>query len=171
MSDNRWQLSPECLEGTLTKGYLTLPESFVSQNPNFSLQVGGFSPRFIQPHPYCNQDIVSVARGPIVYCLEDIDNLWASNHFKDVAIDTSSELRETTIREADDFFVAISAPGAGRLIDTSSWDVISQNTDEKEHGKAPNEIRKDLNFIPYYARANRGGSGQMRVGLRISRER
>lgn len=32
----------------------------------------------------------------------------------------------------------------------------------KDDGKAP----KDLQLIPYYFRANRGGRGQMRVGMK-----
>jgi uncharacterized protein len=143
-------------------------------HPNFQLHIEGFTPRFIRPHPYCNQDIVAVARGPIVYCVEDIDNPWVTNHFRDVAIDTSSPrpnespLREVSKLGTEHDFVAISAPGAGVLIDPS-WDLLSQNGHENRSEIARKEERKDLNLIPYYLRANRGGGGQMRVGLRIAR--
>jgi DUF1680 family protein len=154
----------------VTKGYLTLPWSFVSQNPSFSLKVDGFSPRYIRPHPYCNQDIVAVARGPIVYCVEDVDNPWVVNHFKDVAIDTTVELQEVPDRATGEEFVAITACGAARSIDPASWDLLSQDTTRSANGPGLKPQREDLKFIPYYARANRGGSGQMRVGLRIARE-
>lgn len=164
------QVEPECPGASLTKGYLILSESFLSQNQVFSLHVDGFTPRFIRPHPYCSQDIVAIARGPIVYCVEDIDNLWVTNHFKDVAIDPNAALEEVSMLGIEDGFVAISAPGAGILINPSSWDLLSQKSDGETDAATRKQIRKDLNFVPYYARANRGGSGQMRVGLRISRE-
>lgn len=152
----------------MVKGYLTLPYSFVSQNPSFSLKVDGFDPRYIRPHPYCNQDIVAVARGPIIYCVEDVDNPWVLNHFKDVAIDTTVALKEVADRETGEELIAITARGAARLIDPTPWDLLSQDTTRGVNGPALKPLREDLKFIPYYARANRGGSGQMRVGLRIA---
>jgi uncharacterized protein len=166
-SDNCWQVFPECPEATLNKGYLNLPHAFLDKNPVFRLHVGGFTPRFVRPHPYCNQDIVAVARGPIVYCVEDVDNPWASNHFKDVTIDIDSTLQDVSQRGTEHDFIKISASGAGRLIEPSSWDLLSQ---KPRDGTARKPVQKDLNFVPYYARANRGGGGQMRVGLRIARE-
>lgn len=142
----------------------------MSQTPDFRLIVEGFTPRFIRPHPYCNQDIIAVARGPIIYCVEDIDNPWVTHHFKDVAFDTDSSLKEVAKHGTEPGFVAISAPSAGLLIDPSSWHLLSQKGDKKRDRAGPKLTRKDLNFIPYYARANRGGNGQMRVGLRIGRE-
>lgn len=105
-----------------------------------------------------------------MYCVEDIDNEWVVNHFKDVAINTRAALLEDSRRgQREQDFVAICAPGAGSLIDPSSWDLLSREPTAVVDGTAPKH-RQDLNFIPYYARANRGGSGQMRVGLRIARD-
>jgi hypothetical protein len=38
--------------------------------------------REIAPHPFTNLNIVALARGPIVYCVEDVDNPWVQDHFK-----------------------------------------------------------------------------------------
>lgn len=39
-------------------------------------------PRVVRPHPLTMQPIAYVTRGPIVYCVEDVDNPWENNHFK-----------------------------------------------------------------------------------------
>lgn len=123
----------------------------------------------MQPHPYSNQDIVAVRRGPIIYCVEDVDNPWVKNHFRDVAIDPSVSLREVGKDPSIQDFIIISAPKAGALLESSPWNVVSQQKDSVPGVVYSKSERKDLTFIPYYARANRGGSGQMRVGLRILR--
>jgi DUF1680 family protein len=41
-----------------------------------------FKPRFIRPHPFTNRNTLAVARGPIVYCVEDVDHPWVTDHFK-----------------------------------------------------------------------------------------
>ncbi|PVH68235.1 glycoside hydrolase family 127 protein [Cadophora sp. DSE1049] len=66
----------------------------MQSNPSFVLNINGFQPRFIQPHPYTNQQVVALARGPIIYCLEDVDNPWEQNHFKDVCISPAGRIVE-----------------------------------------------------------------------------
>jgi hypothetical protein len=39
-------------------------------------------PRLVRPHPLTMQPVVYMTRGPIVYCVEDIDHPWENNHFK-----------------------------------------------------------------------------------------
>lgn len=154
----------------VTKGYLYIPSSYLVNHPSFQFNVQSFTPRLLRPHPYCNQDIVAVARGPIVYCVEDVDNSWVTNHFKDVALDTSIPLQELDKLGSKEGYIAISAPEAGVMINSSSWDLLMQDPHSKQsNGEGVNKCRKDLEFIPYYARANRGGKGQMRVGLRVAR--
>lgn len=53
--------------------------------------------------------------------------------------------------------------GAVGELDTLAWNrqIVAESANEAA-GEA-----KDLCFVPYYLRANRGGNGQMRVGLRI----
>lgn len=36
-------------------GYLSLSHAYVAANPSFSIQIGGFKPRYVTPHPYTNQ--------------------------------------------------------------------------------------------------------------------
>jgi hypothetical protein len=39
-------------------------------------------PRLVRSHPLAMQPVVYMTRGPIVYCVEDIDHPWENNHFK-----------------------------------------------------------------------------------------
>lgn len=39
-------------------------------------------PRFVRPNPLTMQSVAYVARGPIVYCVEDVDHPWEQQHFK-----------------------------------------------------------------------------------------
>jgi hypothetical protein len=63
-------------------------------------------------------------------------------------------------------YVAISAKGAGSLLDIESYHAKPSTpaSSTRDHTK---EGKKTLNFIPFYFRANRGGKGHMRVGLRV----
>jgi uncharacterized protein len=70
----------------LEKGYLTLPSVWLKTSPSFSLNIP-LTPRWISSHPYTNQNIVALARGPMVYCVEDIDNAWVEDHFKTLVLD------------------------------------------------------------------------------------
>ena len=74
-----------------------------------------------------------------------------------------SHLREENRSQPDQHVAIVAERGAAGDLDTSFWN--GQITAE-----ARNEIKgqtRDLHFIPYYLRANRGGRGQMRVGLRV----
>lgn len=53
--------------------------------------------------------------------------------------------------------------GAKGELDTSPWDkrIVA------EAGTAAAGEKRDLFYVPYYLRANRGGRGHMRVGLRV----
>ena len=101
------QLTPPAPPGaTLHKGYLTLPTSYTSSTPSFELRVSGFRPRHVASHPYTGQRTVALARGPLVYCAEDVDNPWAPPHFRDVAI----AIGDGTVREDPTARIAVQAP-------------------------------------------------------------
>ncbi|KAJ2903334.1 DUF1680 domain [Zalerion maritima] len=161
-------LSPGKLgqDGVSTKsGYLVLPPSYTSKNKRFSLDFGNFSPRWISPHPYTGQRTLSLARGPIVYCVEDADNAWESNHFKDILVKPGDVAEEQVKDEkTGETYVKLKAKGLKR--DMRSWEASSLAPGWDDVQKADvAEEEKELIFVPYYFRANRGGKGNMRVGL------
>ena len=75
------QLTPPIPNASLENGYLYLTPKYLVDNPKFRLSIP-LKPRLLSPHPYTNQDIVALARGPIVYCIEGKDNTWVDDHFK-----------------------------------------------------------------------------------------
>lgn len=144
----------------LQKGYLLL-----SARGTYKIDLA-IKPRLIFSHPYTNRDTLTVAYGPLVYCLEDIDNSFEKNHFKDLTINDKIQLTARISKEHDNI-VIIEAKGAGRY--------LSLNQDFDNSVMLPefnNEVKLrpetfDLTFIPYYYRANRrGGNGQMRCSIR-----
>ncbi|KAK1725359.1 uncharacterized protein BDZ83DRAFT_576784 [Colletotrichum acutatum] len=149
--------TPPAGTATLEKGgYLRLDSSYTASNPVFSLDIGGasFAPRYIAPHPYTNQRTLSLARGPIVYCVEDADHPWEENHFKDVGIKRGTAVEEewrVDEMSGEEYFA----------LKTTGWERTPEVLAEGEDG-----LERELVFVPFYFRSNRGGKGQMRVGLR-----
>ncbi|TDZ25655.1 Non-reducing end beta-L-arabinofuranosidase [Colletotrichum orbiculare MAFF 240422] len=146
--------SPRPGECTFDTGYIHLGPTYIAEHPSFSLDVHGFEPRFVAPHPYTNQRTLSLARGPVVYCVEDADNEWEENHFRDIGIKAGERVedvwRDDRIR--GEKYVALKTRGWQR-----SPEVLQGGGDG---------VGRELVFVPFYFRSNRGGKGQMRVGLR-----
>ncbi|PGH17721.1 hypothetical protein AJ80_04729 [Polytolypa hystricis UAMH7299] len=153
----------------IENGYITLDPAYVAANPAFSLQIHGFEPRYIEPHPYTNQRTLTLARGPIIYCVEDADNTWETNHFKDVVIKRDSAVREEQ-RPDDGGYVALHSTCWKRsLEDWETTTTVQKAGVEPGREVGTEEMRledeREIVFVPYYYRANRGGKGHMRVGL------
>lgn len=77
-------------------------------------------------------------------------------------LDPTAPLREEPRSQPDQYVAIIAANGAKGELDISPW--------SRQIVAGPNNAvipkARDLCFVPYYLRANRGGKGQMRVGLR-----
>ena len=74
-------MSPPLDDPKTDKGYLTIPRAYLEQNSDFAITFP-MVPRLVYSHPKASPRVVSVARGPIVYCAEDVDNPWVQDHFK-----------------------------------------------------------------------------------------
>ncbi|KAI6777663.1 uncharacterized protein J7T54_002736 [Emericellopsis cladophorae] len=112
-SRGEFTLSPPCHDATAERGYLTLPSSYTSKHGSFEVTIHGFEPRHLSPHPYTNQNSLAMARGPIIYCVEDADHPWEENHFRDVVISDQSQVTEEkrTVDGTDEHFVALRTVG------------------------------------------------------------
>ncbi|CAK7216369.1 hypothetical protein SCUCBS95973_002789 [Sporothrix curviconia] len=178
-SSGQYALHPELPGASVEKGYLVLPPSYVETNTAFTLEILNFKPRFLAPHPYTNQRTLTLARGPIVYCVEDVDNEWERNHFKDVVVDAASgagvQEEERVFAATGERYVALRTTAWSCPLD--KWDAKQpgglpglpadgEAEKDKETGKEALGTERSLVFIPYYFRANRGGRGHMRVGLK-----
>lgn len=125
-----------------------------------------FAPGLLSQPLSTNQNTLTIARGPLIYCAEDIDNSWVYDHFKSVVIFENNKLEESIEydRISGEKFVKVTASGV-MLGDVSN-----------ETGEFPGfEIARDKHmrktevkvvFVPYFYRGNRGGRGHMRVGFR-----
>ncbi|KAJ9613731.1 hypothetical protein H2204_014694 [Knufia peltigerae] len=167
-----WKITPPLPPDntTLQKGYLVLPSHWVSSSPKFTLDID-ISPRLISPHPYTNQDTIAVARGPVIYVVEDVDNPWATDHFKSLQIDPKCSIHQHHVTDdtTGDTFVALTIPkGGASVLNLSELHAGPEIEAEELHKGSTGSmvIDTNLNFVPYYFRANRGGKGQARVGLR-----
>src|SRR5947199_10028173 len=65
----------------MQKGYLYLPSTWLAEHHEFQIRFPMMI-RTLSPHPYTNQRIVALARGPMIYCVEDVDHPWVQDHFK-----------------------------------------------------------------------------------------
>ena len=62
-------------------------------------------------------------------------------------------------------YVAITAKGAARQRAAEQFQIGGPGFETRKAQEPVSDDAKDLHFVPYYFRANRGGKGQMRVGL------
>lgn len=117
----------------------------------------------ISPHPYTNQDIVALARGPIVYCVEDFDNPWVDDHFKSLCLDVTARVEESRVDSE-----SLSEPYVKLTVHDGVYSMQVDGNHTPTFKVAQHKLEKanQLHFIPYALRANRGGKGHMRVGLR-----
>ncbi|KAI0601635.1 hypothetical protein F4775DRAFT_589403 [Biscogniauxia sp. FL1348] len=122
-AEGRFKLNPapddSSSDLTVEKGYLLLPPSYTAAHRAFALEVLGFAPRFVAPHPRTGQRLAALARGPLVYCVEDADHPWESDHFRDVGVETDAHAireEERTCGATDERYVALRAEGWVRRV-------------------------------------------------------
>ncbi|TVY48525.1 Non-reducing end beta-L-arabinofuranosidase [Lachnellula occidentalis] len=163
-----WQISPDLPNAQPDKGYISLPPDWLNAHPNFHLEIP-LLPRFISPHPYTNQNIVALARGPIVYCVEDVDNPWVDDHFKNLLLDPSCSVTERTMStstsEVGESYIGLTAHNAASHLLGDSGQ-LAPHVPFNSSPRVQQPGIEQLYFIPYALRDNRGGKGHMRVGIR-----
>jgi hypothetical protein len=61
---------------------------------------------------------VALVRGPIVYCVEDVDNPWVQDHFKSVQLDPACSVQEKLVTDGTtgDTYVALTVAKGGAQI-------------------------------------------------------
>ncbi|KAL2067833.1 hypothetical protein VTL71DRAFT_15931 [Oculimacula yallundae] len=159
-----WKLSPPLPDAQLEKGYLVLPFWYTSKNDKFELDIS-LKTRLLSPHPYTNQNVMAVARGPIIYCLEDADNPWVDDHFKSLFFDPAAAImeKETVDPTTGERYVSLTATDAAYFLQLEGGENTAPAFVSRYKERADIKV---LNFVPYALRDNREGRGHMRVGLR-----
>lgn len=137
--------------GEVQRGYLYIPEGEdLVVELAFTLK-----PRKIYPNPALRKDELCVMRGPLVYCIEDVDNDIDIDYvgLVDDSLSDGDPIEIATVRDV----IPIKAtgreivPGNKELYASEPWSWSD---------------RKVLLYIPYFLRANRGGKGGMTVWAR-----
>ncbi|RYP45411.1 hypothetical protein DL768_008233 [Monosporascus sp. mg162] len=183
-------------------GYLVLPPAYTTAHPSFTLQIHGFEPRHLAPHPRTGQRTLALARGPLIYCAEDADNPWVlapggPAHFRGVAISPASPVQEAWralrvrpgfrarwdevarlyredegVEEEGEQESYVELRSEAWVRDMTAWEgkragaAPGLAVDEEEgEGEGWEDCKREVVFIPYCLRSNRGGEGHMRVGL------
>ncbi|OJJ45307.1 hypothetical protein ASPZODRAFT_152981 [Penicilliopsis zonata CBS 506.65] len=172
---SRVQIRPELPAQSISKSYLMLPPEYTSQHVKKEIEVSfskqSMAPRLVRPHPYTSLDTVAVARGPLIYCAEDVDNDWVNDHFKSTAISRNAHLQEIVQHNdfLDEDFLMIKTTGV-----KLNEEQYSNRSNGVFPGFAvtqpvePQGEQVPLILVPYYYRGNRGGRGHMRVGFKRS---
>lgn len=96
-----------------------------------------------------NRDRIAVQRGPLVYCIEGIDN---NNKAWNIIIPSQTSFKEIGYKVSTESVIALQASVPVVSISADSTAIITQN--------------KTITAIPYYTWANRGGS-EMQVWLPV----
>lgn len=111
--------------------------------------------KLIRTNPLVRENIgkIAVTRGPVVYCLESIDN---GENLHLLELDTTSTPVTSEISINKTSVVAIKAEG--RRLNPGKTSLYSSETDDKY-------TSQNLTFIPYYTWANRG-ENEMTVFVR-----
>jgi hypothetical protein len=175
-------MTPENPSANLSKGYIHLTPPWLRENPSFKLSIP-MPPRFISPHPFTLQNTLTVARGPLIYCLEDVDNPWVTDHFKTLVFSPSKAFVSEAPRtdaSTGETYVAVTA-SLIEILEGGGWTSRGSEFLAVEHEAQPTvgpgirtehievlegDVGSELIFVPFHYRANRGGKGMMRTGLR-----
>ena len=172
-ADDAWSLSLRL------PGWCAAPEISINDQPIPGLVPGDYAllkrrwlpgdivvltlpttPRWVQPHPRIDaiRGSVAIENGPLIYCLEDVDQP-AGVHLLDVRADTSQAPHVVWRGDVLDGLNMIEVPGIHSEPDSQS-DALYRPLSVTEVTGAP----MTLTAIPYYAWANRG-SAAMRVWI------
>jgi uncharacterized protein len=120
------------------------------------------TPLCISAHPYVSSlaGSVAVVRGPLVYCMEAVDN--AEGDIRDYFLASDLLFTEESVRGLEGV-VALKTKGFRYLTHPSHW--LYQNT--LHNGERPSLETQALTLVPYFAWANRE-AGRMQIWMRVS---
>ncbi|KAL4874352.1 hypothetical protein BJY04DRAFT_225109 [Aspergillus karnatakaensis] len=134
--------------GDVKDGYLHIRQS---QDLDVKLSFT-LNPRKIYPNPATEKDQICIMRGPLVYCVEDVDN--------DVDVDSVGLLDESV---TDGEPINIAAVNGVIPVKARGKDLVRGQNQLYSAQPWKYSDKKDLLFVPYFLRANRGGKGGMTV--------
>lgn len=114
--------------------------------------------RKVYTHPKLGKDEFCIMRGPLVYCIEDVDN-------EDMSVDDLA-LLDVGVKDGESTEIAsiqhvVPIVAQGRQLERPNEDALYTSRPWLYEATA-----RDVVAIPYFLRSNRGGNGAMRVWTR-----
>lgn len=143
--------------GTQKTGYLYVDVENTVVSLQFNMEA-----RKVYTNPSTNKDEVCLMRGPLVYCIEDVDN-------DGVDIDKIALLDEP-LSEGPPSQIA----GVDSVVPIVAVGKEIINAESSLYRPQPWQLTpssKSLTYVPFFLRANRGGNGGMRVWSKYSSAR
>ncbi|KAL4888351.1 hypothetical protein BDV59DRAFT_188697 [Aspergillus ambiguus] len=140
--------------GETRDGYLYLP---AVQDSTVELEFP-IEPRKVYANPLTGKDEVAVMLGPLVYCIEDVDNKAVDVDYVALTDGPVGKGAPTKIATVED---VIPLYTQGKTLVNKQW--------SKLYGSSPwrwSDETIDMVLVPYFLRMNRGGNGGMRVWSR-----
>jgi len=140
---------------------------FTSESRSQATSTMDLPVRLLSSHPLTGQDTLTVTRGPIVYVAEDTDNdhIEATHpHFENLAIAENATLETRDLDIRGHQLVGVTVTSGLHVLGEESndlWKAVGNDTSAR--GWKP--IDEKLEYVPWFARANRGGRGHVRVSL------
>ncbi len=146
------KINGEAAEGEMKKGYLYLTRSWQASDVislQFPMEI-----RRMYGSVRCRDTVgqVGLMRGPVVYCLETVDN---GEQLQALLLPRKAEITE--VREAEGILAGTVTLQADGVREEDSADLYSD--------EPPKKTAAELKAVPYYIWGNRG-YGQMRVWIR-----
>ena len=143
------------ISGEVRDGYLYLTKVWKNGDTvslNFSMPI-----RMMRSHSAVRENTgrIALMRGPIVYCIESVDN---GANLQNVCVDVSKPIIDVPWDELSSYMIALYAHGRRYDADDCSDSLYAEYTEPKYTETA-------LQFVPYYAWNNRG-EGEMMVWVR-----
>jgi len=149
----KWSVSVngQPVTGTLDKGYLTVEREW-TKGDSIAIDLPMPAERsYANPNVQMDVGRVSLRRGPLVYCIEEVDNGGPVQRLK---LPRTAELKSSTRADLFDGVVTITAPA--KAIEEADWSHTLYRSEPPAEGNGT------LTAIPYYLWANRG-KGSMLV--------
>lgn len=118
--------------------------------------------RLLTSHPKIGQDTLTLSRGPIIYVAESVDNQAVAKrfpHFEGLGIRSDAKVEE----HVDDVRGIPIVSLRSHVLFLDNWDTEELWVEGRQ--RTWSEVDQPLIFVPWFARANRGGSGQVRTSF------
>lgn len=124
--------------------------------------------QLLASHPLTGSDTLTLQRGPIVYTAESVDNVELETdhpHFEGLGIRSDTTFHATNKDIAGLTVIMLETESTGAYVSAGIDERRLYRPVQAEEQRWV-ALEKPLVFVPWFARANRGGKGHVRTAFR-----